>query len=188
MITTKKLLTPFIDEITAFDFSTATEDQAFNHIKPILKQWVLRDDWLDQELLSSQPKKENIFPVYQAPHNGLMILAINWGANNTPFIHNHLSWAIVGIASGIERNHFYQRLDDGTRPGYAKLEKIAEKDFGRGDICCMRNSALHSIENVSTNNQPAISLHLYRQNLDSLDRSQFDINNDSEQPYRINYD
>jgi predicted metal-dependent enzyme (double-stranded beta helix superfamily) len=34
--------------------------------------------------------------------------------------HNHGTWAVVAGVYGPERNAFWKRLDDGSRPGCAK--------------------------------------------------------------------
>jgi len=47
-----------------------------------------------------------------------------------------------GGVDGPERNTFWKRLDDGSRPGHAKIVKVAEKDFGPGDVLTLPPDAI----------------------------------------------
>ena len=84
---------------------------------------------------------------------------------------------------GPERNTFWKRLDDGARPGYAKLAKVAEKDFGPGDVVTLLPGAIHSVRNDTA--AVTVSLHIYGYNLNLFTRSQFDPERDLEQPVTL---
>jgi hypothetical protein len=66
--------------------------------------------------------------------------------------HNHGTWAVVAGVDGLEKNVFWKRVDDGSRPGYAEIVKAGEKVFGAGDvvtflpesICRNRSTALQT--------------------------------------------
>jgi hypothetical protein len=50
---------------------------------------------------------------------------------------------VVAGVDGPETNAFWTRLDDGSRPGYAAIEKQAVKVFGPGDVVSFLPEAIH---------------------------------------------
>ena len=77
-------LQPFVDEVTRVDYSSLREKESLDFIEPILKRWIDRDDWYHEGFFHCAPDEEKIFKLYDAPNNGLMILAICWGHDFAP--------------------------------------------------------------------------------------------------------
>jgi len=70
----------------------------------------------------------------EEPDHSLFVIAAAWlAARSGVAPHNRGTWALVAWMAP-ERNTFWKRLDDGSRPGHAKIVKVAEKDFGPGDV------------------------------------------------------
>ena len=51
----------------------------------------------------------------------------------------------------------------------------------------MKADVIHSVTNVTENDGVAVSLHVYEKNLDNIERSQFDLENQVELPYKLTY-
>ena len=77
---------------------------------------------------------------------------------------------VVGL-DGRETNVDWRRRDDGSRPGYADIEKARETVGGRGVMKTFMPNDIHSIRNDF--DTPSLSLHVYGRNLAQVDRSEF---------------
>ena len=97
--------------------------------------------------------------------------------------HDHGTWAVVVSMTGTEKNILWRRVDDGSKKGYAKLEKGQEVDVGIGEAIGLLTGEIHSVENQGS--ETTLSLHIYGQHLNHTGRSQFDPDSDSEFPFLI---
>ena len=88
--------------------------------------------------------------------------------------HNHKTWAVIAGVQGEEENFFYERADDGSQPGRAKLRQIRAEVVRPGGGVCLMPEDIHHIQ--VTGNQPTLHLHMYGLALDWLgEREGFDM-------------
>jgi predicted metal-dependent enzyme (double-stranded beta helix superfamily) len=72
-------------------------------------------------------------PLYQ-DESGLALMHGRFGPEAMTPIHNHHSWAIVGVYRGRDLYQRWQRLDAGTGAGQAQVELIEERVLEPGDV------------------------------------------------------
>jgi predicted metal-dependent enzyme (double-stranded beta helix superfamily) len=84
---------------------------------------------------------------------------LRWLPSGATLPHNHGTWGIVVGLEGAEKNIFWRRVDDGSRAGYAELERVGVMDCVFGRAVVLPNSIIHSVEN--TTDEPSVSLHVY---------------------------
>jgi predicted metal-dependent enzyme (double-stranded beta helix superfamily) len=84
---------------------------------------------------------------------------------------------------GPENNEFFERADDGSRPGYAELRKTGEKVFRDGDVLAMPRGVIHSVWNET--DAVTVSLHMYGKHVNYTTRSQFDVERKTETPFIV---
>lgn len=87
--------------------------------------------------------------------------------------HNHTTWAVIVGVEGEEQNHFYERADDGSRPGEGTLREIGHEVVRPGTGVCLMPDDIHHIQ--VGGDQPTLHLHLYGRALTHL-------------PQRVTYD
>jgi predicted metal-dependent enzyme (double-stranded beta helix superfamily) len=95
-------------------------------------------------------------------------------------------WAIVVGVDGPEKNVFWERTDDRSRPGYAELRKVGEKVFAAGEVVAMPTGMIHSVSNES--DRISLSLHVYGKHVNFTQRSQFDPEQRTEKPFIVKLD
>jgi len=121
--------------------------------------------------------------LHEEPDHALAIFAVSWLPNRGTTPHDHGTWAVVVGIDGPERNEFWERLDDRSRPGYAELKRIGKKVFGTDDVVAMPAGTIHSVWNDS--DRVTVSLHIYGKHVNYTERSQYDPENRAETPYKI---
>ena len=114
------------------------------------------------------------------------MIAAAWLPGHGVAPHNHGTWAVVACVDGPERNTFWKRLDDGSRPGHARIVKVAEKDFGPGDVLTLLPDAIHSVRNDTA--AVTVSLHAYGYNLNMSGRLQFDPERDAVESVALRFE
>ena len=89
---------------------------------------------------------------------------------------------VVGI-EGQEQEINYERLDDGTKPGFADLKRGGERVMATGDIARCYPEHIHSVRNVGRD--ISMSLHTYGRHINYTGRSEFDLEQKREKPFMI---
>ena len=89
---------------------------------------------------------------------------------------------IAGI-EGEEINTFWRRTDDGSQPGRARVEKESEIILTPGSSLVLMPRTIHSIENRSDGIN--VSLHIYGMHINHTERSQFDPERETAEPWKI---
>jgi predicted metal-dependent enzyme (double-stranded beta helix superfamily) len=113
------------------------------------------------------PLDEFEMPVSQGRNHPLLVedndghglyLTINMpGKEAAP--HDHGIWCVNAAISGRERNEFFRRVDDASRPGHAEVVKVGEVLVEPGNGMAMADHDIHST--VVVGDEPAIGLALY---------------------------
>uniref|UniRef100_UPI0030DA2FEC hypothetical protein n=1 Tax=uncultured Sneathiella sp. TaxID=879315 RepID=UPI0030DA2FEC len=75
---------------------------------------------------------------------------------------------------------------DGLQPGYARLEVKHELHADRGDVICMKNGGIHSVRNLTDN--VTLSLHTYGKHFNFTDRSQYNLETNEQQEFKVPVD
>lgn len=113
----------------------------------------------------------------------LFVVVDSWLPGRGVQPHDHDTWAVVAGLEGIEYNRFWQRLDDGRRPGHARLRCSGERQICPGEVLTMPRGAIHSVSNPGE--RTSLSLHVYGRHLNYTARRRFDPERELEQAFRI---
>jgi predicted metal-dependent enzyme (double-stranded beta helix superfamily) len=121
--------------------------------------------------------------LHEEPNHDLAVFLVSWLPNRGTTPHNHKTWAVVVGIEGQEQEISYERLDDGTMPGYADLERSGEQVMTAGDIARCYPEHIHTVRNVGRD--ISMSLHTYGRHISYTGRSEFDLEHKREKPYVI---
>lgn len=172
----------------ATDLKRVRKDCADEHgilaaVRPLaLRAAASRDLWLEDRMLSPDPEQGfSLFPLSEESDHSLAVFAFSWLPNRGTPPHDHGTWAAVAGVVGPEWNTFWRRLDDGTRPGIAKLDRIGAKMFLPGEVLAMPTGTIHQVWNQT--DAVTVSLHIYGMHINHAGRSQFDPDNGTAAPY-----
>ena len=160
--------TAFIDDITAIvarhgDDEHAVTERVAARMRDFLASPVALGPGRDR----ADPDHYVMYPVWVDPEERFSIAAAVWNVGQYTPIHDHATWGVVGIVSGVEREQRYT-LTGGVP------ERIAGHDFGPGEVtvCCTSDQDLHKVSCASQ--VPTVGLHIYGADIGKVRRRAYD--------------
>jgi len=162
--------------------AVADEGEILQKVAPLAELLAANPALLDEPPTTSIAEQGFSFNLlHEEVDHSLAVAVLSWLPSGATLPHNHGTWGVVVGLAGAEKNIFWRRADDGSRPGYAELERVGETAFVLGQAVVMPCTTIHSVENDS--DQASVSLHVYGKNVYYTGRSQFDVVSKRELPW-----
>jgi predicted metal-dependent enzyme (double-stranded beta helix superfamily) len=114
------------------------------------------------------------------------VFMIAWLPDRGTPTHNHKTWGVVVGIEGEERETWWRRMDDGSKRGYAELERQTENSVGPGQASCLLPEDIHTVWNET--DDVSLSLHTYGKHINFTGRSEFDPETRTEKQYVLTVD
>jgi predicted metal-dependent enzyme (double-stranded beta helix superfamily) len=161
------------------------ERQILSHVRSLARRAALsKASWLEDEMYTADTAQGfGVHLVHEEPDHTIAILTVSWLPRRGAPPHDHGTWAVVAGVDGPEKNEFFERADDRSRPGHAVLKKIGEKVCDVGDVVALPKGSIHSVWNET--DQVSLSLHIYGKHINYTGRSQFDLERRTETPFIV---
>lgn len=184
MQNTEYSLAQYVADIKAIAAAESDGSKVAEQIRPLAKRMAACDEVRDEKYLVCDEKQGfGVHLLHEEDNHELGVFVLSWLPNRGTLPHNHLTWAVVAVIDGEEHEVQWNRQDDGSKPGYAKLEKGAAETMRVGDVSVCKPSDIHSVWNNGT--EISVSLHTYGKHINHTGRSQFDPQKDAEIPYVV---
>ena len=129
------------------------------------------------------PGMAGVHRLHEEPDHSLAIFVVTWLPGEETPPHDHATWAVIAGLEGHETQHWWRRLDDGSVPGHAHVERHFSERVDPSAIIAMPSDAIHSLHNDS--GALSVTLHIYGVNVDYTGRHQFDPVAGTASPYRF---
>jgi predicted metal-dependent enzyme (double-stranded beta helix superfamily) len=95
---------------------------------------------------SQKERAENLL-FYEDPEFSFVINGLIKGPKTRTQIHDHAhNWTLYGVLDGIETIERYERLDDGSKSGYAEIRQTGNFRVGPGDVDLVPPYQIHAEE------------------------------------------
>ena len=152
--------------------SYPSETDALRRLKPLMERLITTPGSVPKGAFA--PRKDRFANnlVYRPADRIFSVMAGNWSPGQTTPIHDHLTWAVVGVCEGEERESIYRRRDDGSNPRRARLELVGERINKKGHVTVLGRAGIHRIDNVSI--ASSLSIHMYGLDIGTAERHSYD--------------
>ncbi len=150
----------------------SSESEILVRIKPLLEKVVASKDSVPREAFTPRKDRFSMTLLHMPDDEAFSIIGGVWRPGQTTPIHDHLTWALIGTYEGEERESLFRRIDDGSNPKIAKLEKVSERTNTKGHITVLGHRGIHRVDNVSS--KAAWSIHIYGRDIGNLARHSYD--------------
>jgi predicted metal-dependent enzyme (double-stranded beta helix superfamily) len=139
------VFTRFISDLRAVWAELPDDESRMNKARGLLEA-LLKDPDLkahSKTWPSTEPRRNLLF--HEDPEYGFAVNGVVRESNRTGSIHDHAhAWVLYGLLEGTETLERFDRLDDKSKPGYAKL-RLASAPQGRaGDVDLVAPYDIHA--------------------------------------------
>lgn len=184
MRTTAYELKQFVDDLRAIEAERTDPSDVIARVRPLVRELALSRTWLEpRHYRCDEAQGFGVHLLHEERDHTLAVFAASWLPGRGAPPHNHGTWAVVAGVDGPEKNIFWKRVDDGSRPGYAELIKQGEKVFGAGEVVSFLPDSIHSV--VNETDAVTVSLHVYGKHVNYTTRSQFDPAARTEREFKV---
>jgi predicted metal-dependent enzyme (double-stranded beta helix superfamily) len=135
-------------------------------VLPLLREARGREDWY-------------VARSYEGKDRSFSLQVFVWPPGTETKIHDHSSWGVFGCAVGSVLEERYERLDDGSVSGHARLKKVWQLTWSPDDGASTVLPGAGGIHRVGNpGGEVAISVHLYGPRTRGLDGRDYDLSRD----------
>ena len=161
------------------------EREILSRVRPLARRVAAnKAAWLTDRMCEADAEQGfGVHVLHEEPDHTLAIFAVSWLPDRGTPPHDHGTWAVVVGVDGPEKNEFWERADDRSRPGYAELKKLGEKVFDAEEVLAMPAGTIHSVWNDT--DRITVSLHIYGKHVNYTGRSHFDPDQRTETTYQL---
>jgi len=135
----------FIDELRAIWAEKTDSKSRMEAAKPVLEQLVMDNGLkaLSANWPSTEGGKNLLF--YVDPDYGFAINAVVRVPGRTGKPHDHgEAWVLYGVLDGTESLERYDRVDDGSKPGYAEIRLTSVTTGSQGKVDLVPPHDIHA--------------------------------------------
>ena len=174
----------YVSDLRAIAAEEIDDVEITRRVKPLAKRLAAAPGWMKPEYKTCDPDQGfGVHLLHEEDNHDLAVFVLSWMPDRGTQPHNHLTWAVVAGIEGVEHEVGYNRLDDGSKPGFADLQKSGEETLRPGDVSACMPHDIHSVWNTGT--EVSVSLHTYGSHLNHTGRSEFDVEAKEERPYVV---
>lgn len=164
----QRLLT-FIEGLSRLLDTQPNEDLILTHGQKLLADLVANDDWLPERFAQPHPQYYQQYLLYADPLDRVSVVSFVWGPGQKTPVHDHLTWGLVGVLRGRERETAYERQADGS----LLATDTAVLHPGQTTVVGPAIGDIHEVAN-DLDDQVSISIHVYGRNIGRVERHVFE--------------
>ena len=148
-----------------------SESEILLHIKPALEKLVNSPGSVPTKAFT--PRKDRFaMNLLEMPEDeAYSIIGGVWHPGQTTPIHDHLTWALIGVYEGEEREALFRRTDDGSNPKLARIQQVSERVNKKGHVTVLGHTGIHRVDNISL--KPTTSVHIYGRDIGNAERHSY---------------
>jgi predicted metal-dependent enzyme (double-stranded beta helix superfamily) len=182
-----EILKAFIVEVEQVVATSDDRRDTLARLKPSFATLLSDPTWLHADFRQPVAGKFAQYAIYRAADATLSIMAMVVPAGVATPVHDHRAWGLVGVYQGRQREQVYRRLDDGSRPDFADLQRVAENILSPGDITTLLppEGDIHLIETISP--EPSISIHVLGNDIGCEHRHRYDVEHKTVHGFKSGY-
>ena len=142
-------LQEFIKDVDGVVREYSSESEILLHLKPALERLVSSPSSVPAKAFTPRKNRFAMNLIQMPEDEAYSIIGGVWHPGQTTPIHDHLTWAMIGVYEGEEREALFRRTDDGSNPKRAKIHQVSERVHKKGHVTVLGHSGIHRVDNIS---------------------------------------
>src|SRR5262249_15835183 len=139
------VLEKFIGELRAIWAAEPENQRRMERAKPLLERFVMEPTLKAHSAAWPSTEGHKNLLLYVDPDHNFVINAVVRIPGRKGSIHDHAdAWVLYGMLDGTESLERYDRLDDGSRPGYAEVKLASVTTGTQGKVDLVPPHAIHA--------------------------------------------
>jgi predicted metal-dependent enzyme (double-stranded beta helix superfamily) len=126
------------------------------------------DGWLAPEHREPDPEHYRQHLLHVSPDRRLSVVALVWLPGQRTPIHDHVSWCVVGVYEGRERETRYRAIEQGANRWLEPTGSV-DAEPGHVEVIVPSVEDIHVVTAVG--DEPTISIHVYGADIERLGSS-----------------
>lgn len=177
-------LEQYVQDLRTVAAQETDPERITEKVAPLAQRFAQSPGWLRPEHREcDETQGFGVHLLHEEPNHDLAVFVLSWLPNRGTTPHNHMTWAVVVGMEGEEQEVNWDRLDDGSKPGYADLKRGGAHVMRAGEVARCYPEHIHSVWNVGQD--VSISLHTYGRHINYTGRSEFDPEAKREKPFVV---
>jgi predicted metal-dependent enzyme (double-stranded beta helix superfamily) len=165
-------LQDFTQEVDRIVRGHRSESEILLHLKPALEKLVGSPGSVPIEAFTPRKDRFAMNLLHMPDDEAYSIIGGVWRPGQTTPIHDHLTWALIGVFEGEEREALFRRIDDGSNPKLSRIQQVSERVNKKGHVTVLGHSGIHRVDNISL--KPTTSVHIYGRDIGNAERHSYD--------------
>ena len=135
----------FIADLRAI-WAAETEDRRrMERAKPLLQKLVVDSALKDHSASWPSTEGRKNLLLYVDPDYAFVINGVVRVPGRTGSVHDHAdAWVLYGVLDGTESLERFERVDDGSKPGYAEIKQSSVTTGSQGKVDLVAPRAIHA--------------------------------------------
>ncbi len=165
-------LQEFIQDVDGVVRGYSSESEILLHLRPVLEKLVSSPASVPAKAFTPRKDRFAMNLLKMPLDEAYSIIGGVWHPGQTTPIHDHLTWALIGVYEGEEREALFRRTDDGSNPKLAKIQQVSERVQKKGHVTVLGHTGIHRVDNISL--KPTLSVHVYGRDIGNAERHSYD--------------
>jgi predicted metal-dependent enzyme (double-stranded beta helix superfamily) len=141
----------FIRDLRGIWAANADDRSRMEKAKPLLEKFVMEPSLKAHSANWPSTEGHKNLLLYVDPDQGFVVNAVVRVPGRTGSVHDHAdAWVLYGLLDGTESLERYDRVDDGSRPGYADVNLASVTTGTQGKVDLVPPRAIHAEQGGST--------------------------------------
>jgi predicted metal-dependent enzyme (double-stranded beta helix superfamily) len=179
-LTTSYTVEEFVSDIRSILSEKGPTDAGLGQIAQRMQELSKRDDLFELgEYRPPTPGGNTIgsYRLHAEPDNTLIVSVSRFSHEHPTPVHTHNTWGVLCGYQGTDRYVQYDRVDNGSREGYAELKEVTNRTITRGDAVWWLEYPHDIHQQQALGDEPSWELLLMGKSTGGIERLHFDPDN-----------